>query len=638
MSEILTNNLFSVSINTLINGINGKKICFVVPSYQRGYRWTESQIKRLLIDLYEFRTEQEKGNTLVGSYYCLQPIVVKRITESEVHNKLSAEYTIDSNTDYYEIVDGQQRMITVFILLKYLLRRAKPFSIEFERDKEKNNARHNLLDSMRLGFDVSSVNPYFADAYYFLNAFKTIDQWFSEYSVQEGRSDIESFMETALCDKTQVIWYELDAGADCYNIFKNINHGKIPLTDAELVKAMLLNSKYYAAGNNVNEKIVKQEQDRYARLWDEIQKSLSDDEMWSFITGGGNIDLPTNIDFIIRLIVTKENSDDLGDSDYKYFSYFENRLAESSNKKAYIESVFNSLKTTFRTIQDWYNSYCLHNYIGLILTYSSKKDVSTRIQIIIDLMTKYELLNKKQFIEQELKASRIKAMFKKFSIDDIECEGVQKAAINYEDNQKDVEKLLMLFNIEELNELHKKFNFSIDKNGWSIEHIKAQHSEITQADKRKDYLEKEKESLTTLRDSTGDDSLKLKINTILPQIDPLLGLQEIEESDFKRIAELIDIEIDGFDVSDMHKLGNLALLSKTDNSSLGNKPFYQKREQVNEWLNDSTKNIPNSTRKAFQKMYSPQEYALDFTRWRKSDFKDMFDRQKEMLKNYIQGC
>ena len=365
---------------------------------------------------------------------------------------------------------------------------------------------------------------------------------------------------------------------------------------------------------------------------------MSDDEMWSFITGGGNIDLPTNIDFIIRLIVTKENSDDLGDSDYKYFSYFENRLAESSNKKAYIESVFNSLKTTFRTIQDWYNSYCLHNYIGLILTYSSKKDVSTRIQIIIDLMTKYELLNKKQFIEQELKASRIKAMFKKFSIDDIECEGVQKAAINYEDNQKDVEKLLMLFNIEELNELHKKFNFSIDKNGWSIEHIKAQHSEITQADKRKDYLEKEKESLTTLRDSTGDDSLKLKINTILPQIDPLLGLQEIEESDFKRIAELIDIEIDGFDVSDMHKLGNLALLSKTDNSSLGNKPFYQKREQINEWLNDSTKNIPNSTRKAFQKMYSPQEYALDFTRWRKSDFKDMFDRQKEMLKNYIQGC
>lgn len=78
MSEYLSNNLFSASINTLINGINENKICFVVPSYQRGYRWTENQIKRLLIDLYEFRTEQEKGNKLVGNYYCLQPIVVKK--------------------------------------------------------------------------------------------------------------------------------------------------------------------------------------------------------------------------------------------------------------------------------------------------------------------------------------------------------------------------------------------------------------------------------------------------------------------------------------------------------------------------------------------------------------------------------
>lgn len=66
MSENLTKNLFSASINELISGIDDKKICFVVPSYQRGYRWTDSQIKRLLMDLYEFGTEKDRGNTLVG--------------------------------------------------------------------------------------------------------------------------------------------------------------------------------------------------------------------------------------------------------------------------------------------------------------------------------------------------------------------------------------------------------------------------------------------------------------------------------------------------------------------------------------------------------------------------------------------
>ena len=637
MSEPLTN-LFSISINDLIRGMNGKRICFVVPSYQRGYRWTDSQINRLLIDLYDFGTEKDKGNKLVGEYYCLQPIVVKRMEESEVLKKLGSEYTIDRNADYYEIVDGQQRMITVYILLKYLLRDSDPYAIEFERDTEKKSARHNLLNSMSFGFDPDLISADYADAYYFLAALRATKKWFTEYKTKTGKSNLSSFMENVLCEKTQVIWYELDADADCYSIFKNINHGKIPLTDAELVKAMLLNSKYYATGASVNSKIVKQEQDRYARLWDEIQKSLSDEGLWSFITGGGNIDIPTNIDFIIQLIVTKDSPGVLDNSDYKYFSYFENKLAEAVDKKGYIESVFESLRNTFRTIQDWYNSYSFHNYIGYILSYSSKKDIMARIQTIIDLMGKYDKLSKSVFIEQELKKDKIKAMFNRFNINDI----------NYEDNRKDVEKLLMLFNIEELNELHRKFDFRIlsdDKkvdNGnqdeWSIEHIKAQHSEITQADKRRDYLQKEKESLIQLDNSTSDTELKAKVAEIIPRIDTILASVNIDETEFKRIAELIDREIDGFEIDDMHKLGNLALLLKSDNSSLGNKPFYQKREQVNEWLDDSSKNIPNSTRKAFLKMYSPQEYALDFTRWRKSDFDDLFKRQKAMLKYFIQGC
>ncbi len=49
------NTLGSISINDLIFGSeDGKKICFVVPSYQRGYRWTDAEIKKLLTDLYEY--------------------------------------------------------------------------------------------------------------------------------------------------------------------------------------------------------------------------------------------------------------------------------------------------------------------------------------------------------------------------------------------------------------------------------------------------------------------------------------------------------------------------------------------------------------------------------------------------------
>lgn len=626
MSENSANNLFSDSINQLINGFNGRKLCFVVPSYQRGYRWTDSQVERLLTDLYEFGTQKTGGNKLVGEFYCLQPIVVKKLTVDDVRKKLGNNYSIDSDTDYYEIVDGQQRMITVFILLKYILRDAEPYSIEFERDKDRKNVRHALLNSMNDRFNPATEPVNCADAHYFLETFKSISKWFVEYKNITKKNNLKSVMETILCDYTHVIWYELDSNADCYSIFKNINHGKIPLTDAELVKAMLLNSKNYASMGSVNAKIVKQEQDRYARLWDEIQKALSDDGMWSFITGGGNIEIPTNIDFIIRLIVKKSDPDYQDDSDYKYFSYFEKKLAEATNKTEYIECVFEDLKTTFRTMQDWYNNYELHNYIGFILTYAAKKGADARIEKIIVLISKYEKLRKTQFIE-DLKAT-IGHMFDRFAMD----------GINYEENREGVEKLLMLFNIEELNEIHGKFNFNVNNDVWSIEHIKAQHSEITQAKDRRAYLQQEKDSLTELKGATGNEELKNAIDGILPEINKLLKQPkdiDIAEGDFKSVAELIDKQIDGFDEYDMHKLGNLALISKNDNSSLSNKSFYQKREQINKWLKDSSKNIPHSTRKAFLKMYSPQEYALDFTRWRKSDFNDMFNRQREMLKDFI---
>ena len=625
MEENQNASLHSVTVNDLIYGISNKRLCFVVPSYQRGYRWTKSQVNRLLTDLFDFRTEKEKGNKMVGDFYCLQPIVVKKLENVDIRIKLGQCYNIDPKIDYFEIVDGQQRMTTVFILLKYLLDDMQPYDIEFERDKEKQFARKTLLNSLCRSVDLSSFSCDYADAYYIVQAFKAIKDWFHNTSITTKNSSLSASMTTILREKTQVIWYELDSDADCYNIFKNINHGKIPLTDAELVKAMLLNSKHFVE-SGANAKIVKQEQDRYARLWDEIQKALCNKDMWSFVTGGGSIDLPTNIDFLIRLIVTKECKTVLDNSDYKYFSYFENKLAEATEKRKYVESVFESLKTTFRTIQDWFDNYRLHNYIGFLLSYSAKNGLQERIQLLIELMKQYETLTKSDFID-ELR-NRISQYFTKFNINDI----------NYEENQKNVERLLMIFNIEELNEQHLKFNFSVDDNGWSIEHIKAQHSEITQADKRTDYLTKEKESLIKLLENTGDDTMKEKINTIIPQIDALLVLPDVDESEFKRVAELIDREIDGFDEIDMHRLGNLALLSKSDNSSLGNRPFYQKRESINSWINDFTKNIPNSTKKAFSKMYSPQEYALDFTRWRKSDFDAMFSRQKEMLKDFIQGC
>ena len=112
-------NLKSVLINDLMIGEHGKKFCFIIPSYQRGYRWNDEQVNTLLNDLYEFYDAYTNQTGSVGKYYCLQPIVVKELTPQALAERMGDSYPYKDDTAYYEVVDGQQRLTTIYILLKY---------------------------------------------------------------------------------------------------------------------------------------------------------------------------------------------------------------------------------------------------------------------------------------------------------------------------------------------------------------------------------------------------------------------------------------------------------------------------------------------------------------------------------------
>ncbi|MDR2510308.1 MAG: DUF262 domain-containing protein, partial [Spirochaetaceae bacterium] len=51
---------------------------FFIPSYQRGYRWDKQQVEDLLNDIYAFASKDNEAK----EFYCLQPIVVKKLKES----------------------------------------------------------------------------------------------------------------------------------------------------------------------------------------------------------------------------------------------------------------------------------------------------------------------------------------------------------------------------------------------------------------------------------------------------------------------------------------------------------------------------------------------------------------------------
>ena len=81
---------------------------FFIPNYQRGYRWTEQQVKDLLNDIWEFSKKKKQEY----EFYCLQPLVVKLMNAED-----KQKCQLNADEKWYEVIDGQQRLTTIFLIL-----------------------------------------------------------------------------------------------------------------------------------------------------------------------------------------------------------------------------------------------------------------------------------------------------------------------------------------------------------------------------------------------------------------------------------------------------------------------------------------------------------------------------------------
>ena len=74
----MDNTIYQYAIGELLDGRY-----FYIPSYQRGYRWTEKQVGDLLRDLLCFANDyaDEGKDKKQDQFYCLQPIIARPITD-----------------------------------------------------------------------------------------------------------------------------------------------------------------------------------------------------------------------------------------------------------------------------------------------------------------------------------------------------------------------------------------------------------------------------------------------------------------------------------------------------------------------------------------------------------------------------
>ena len=226
--------------NVTLPGLFANK-CFRIPNYQRGYAWGESQLNDLWDDIMDI---QKNGSTYRPHYtgaITLQQIDVNDLTPAE--KKLSS-----TGMEYYNVVDGQQRLTTIVIMLNALKNKVTTGKKQLINNyivTNNNVCRFIYSDTngnsyrffMKNIIGETNILP-FTPTIYTANlefASSFFDKSFSALKPKELKEFQEKLL-TALVFDTKYIQDNLDVQA----VFETMNNRGKPLTTLEKLKNRLL--------------------------------------------------------------------------------------------------------------------------------------------------------------------------------------------------------------------------------------------------------------------------------------------------------------------------------------------------------------------------------------------------------------
>lgn len=257
---------------------------YIVPLYQRNYAWEEEEISQLLQDLYE-NFKKSKSNTELN-YFIGSLIVLKRKDE------------------FFEVIDGQQRLTTLSILLKVLdlVQDSKLFyesrpEVEAFFDSFYRNGNTN---DVTFGYKVSHL----------VNAIDLLKQSIvnPDEKIEKRLFDLEDLNEFKkfIFNNVILVRVEIPQDTDVANYFEIMNNRGEQLQKHEILKSYLMETL-----KDENGKYFKKQQDEFSKIWDacsqmdfHIQKLFSTEDRIKYF--GDNFDSINDIDFTDEKATTNQ--------------------------------------------------------------------------------------------------------------------------------------------------------------------------------------------------------------------------------------------------------------------------------------------------------------------------------------------
>jgi len=443
---------------------------FVIPNYQRGYKWG---------------VPDKDGN-------CAVSVLCKNIIDAFIRRDeeyfIEAVTVVEKNKEII-LVDGQQRTTTLYLLfislgyfdelkgvkLKYLVRADSDLFLKKLLEK-----KGEITDK-----------PDTQDAFYFIKAIEKIKELFKLKTVNE----IDAF-RNFLLEKVKLIYNVIDE-KKAITTFTALNGLKAVMKDEELIKSDLLIKSARPPKQNIHtsdeaklgiEWKINEDRSRIAHNWDKWLYWWNRPEVKEYYGTGNKHPL-----YFLLITYWKINKEDETAKDFTFENFKTKFIGDSVKAK----NSFDGLRKLQKTFEDYYNTPEVYNYLGIILkTSNSKEDAlmyflrnkkepscfkeyskwalvgATHLEIIKNTTEKQD--------DQEILIKNKKAQD---AIDLVDAQYVywDENGAEYNDNRKEYAfRFLMWLNLVEDNKLKRNFDFTIWSNR-SLEHIhpKSKTGELT---------------------------------------------------------------------------------------------------------------------------------------------------------------
>ena len=499
--------------------IFSERFWFVIPEYQRSYVWENDNIMELLDDLF-FAYENKPENE-----YFLGSLVLKKLDNESFPE--------------YEVLDGQQRLTTFFIMLavlRDLIDNPRNKSQMQEKIYQEEDEFNGVPERSRITYKIRDNIEGFIKTYVITEGGTSKEDYL--YNLKDEKNISISHMANAILilrrelsqredifefakyinKKALFIYVSTSNTEDAFRMFTILNDRGIPLTSADILK-----SENIGALNSDKEK------QKYAQLWEDIEAKYGDgfDRFLQFI----------------RTILVKEKA--------------RANLLDEFKEKVYDKKVLMRGKETFDLVEEYSDIY--EKIIDL-----QDSNLSNKFKNLITIM--------KIGLRSEDWIPPLLSYFEKFKYKNLD-EFLTKLEYKFAGDW--ICGITPTKRLDAMNNILKKIgNCSSSEEVLKDENIFNINKEELKNSISGDIYQKQfsKYVLLKLEYLMSDNTVHLSSFNCI-SVEHVLPQNPKNDSEWNKIFTKDER------AKWTNKLGNLVLISKRKNSSLGNCDFKEKKEK-----------------------------------------------------------